>query len=73
MKTTKEIEAAKAVLKEAGYFTDNLWHIEDVKVMTDKIDNDSCQHILYEAVTADIVMETINNLIYNILEGEEEI
>ena len=33
--TTEEqvirVDNAKAVLKEAGYFVDNLWHIEDVQ------------------------------------------
>lgn len=26
-----EIEQARAILKQHGYFVDNLWHIEDVK------------------------------------------
>ena len=27
---TKEVLAAKAVLKENGFYVDNLWHIDDV-------------------------------------------
>jgi len=29
-KTTKIIEATRELLKTFGYFTDNLWHVDDV-------------------------------------------
>lgn len=32
MKKEISIEQAKETLKNAGYFVDNLWHIDDVKV-----------------------------------------
>ena len=31
MPTSKQIEEAKQTLTNAGYFTDNLWHVSDVK------------------------------------------
>ena len=30
-----KIEQAKAILREAGYFVDNLWHINDAKELLD--------------------------------------
>tara|TARA_R110000796_G_scaffold174454_1_gene291421 strand:+ start:469 stop:717 length:249 start_codon:yes stop_codon:yes gene_type:complete len=31
MNTSEEIKQAKQLLKDNGYFVDNLWHIDDVK------------------------------------------
>ena len=53
-----EIEKARQVLQEAGYQTDNLWHINDVK------DNYNCtdeqaMEILVQALDNDATMEQI--------------
>ena len=52
------IEQAKQVLKEAGYFTDNLWHVSDVKDRCN-CENDVAQEILEEALTNEYTMEQI--------------
>jgi hypothetical protein len=44
------IEEAKQVLKDAGFFTDNLWHVDDVKSKF-KCTNDQAQDILNTALT----------------------
>jgi hypothetical protein len=53
-----EINLAKAVLRENGYFVDNLWCIDDVKsnyVCDDEVAHD----ILYRALTIDATYEQI--------------
>lgn len=55
----KEINDAKKVLRDNGYFVDNLWHIDDVKAWSLDCDNETAQKILYDALTNDYVMETI--------------
>ena len=52
------IESAKKVLKENGYFVDNLWHIDDVKSKF-KCDGDVAQEILNQALTNEATMEQI--------------
>ena len=52
------IENAKKVLKENGYFVDNLWHVDDVKSKF-KCDDDVAQGILDEALTNEATMEQI--------------
>jgi len=41
LELAKKIEDAKQVLKEAGYFTDNLWCIVDVKESYDCTDEEA--------------------------------
>jgi hypothetical protein len=64
-----EIEKAKAILREAGYFTDNLWHIDDVKLRFDVTDDEEAQEILEQALTNDWIMEQIH---YGIGEAAED-
>lgn len=52
------IEQAKQVLKEAGYFVDNLWHVSDVKDGCN-CEDDVAQEILEEALTNEATMEQI--------------
>ena len=63
MQTKKElnkIEEAKKVLRQAGYFVDNLWHIEDVRSkFGDNVDEEVCQEVLEEALTNEWIMEQI--------------
>jgi len=53
------IEEAKQVLREAGFFVDNLWHINDIKDMYNCDNNEQAQSILYNALTNDNTMERI--------------
>jgi hypothetical protein len=53
-----EIEQAKQTLKDAGYFVDNLWHIDDVKSKFNCTD-EKAQEILNFALTNEATMEQI--------------
>jgi hypothetical protein len=53
-----EIEQAKAILKQHGYFVDNLWHVSDVKIKFNVSDNEA-QDILNKSLTNDVTMEQI--------------
>ena len=55
---------AKQVLKDAGYYVDNLWHIEDVKAYHECADY-KAQQILNKALTNEWLMGQINELIEN--------
>ena len=63
------IEQAKKVLKENGYYVDNLWHIEDVKLQSDvDVDYDTAYDILNSALTNDWIMEQIHVSISQLIE-----
>lgn len=53
-----EIEKAKAVLRDAGFYVDNLWHIDDVKGRFECTD-EQAQEILEDALTNEATMEQI--------------
>jgi hypothetical protein len=52
-------EKAKEVLRKAGYFVDNLWHVDDIKLRYNCDDNEQAQSILDTALTNDATMEQI--------------
>lgn len=52
------IDQAKQVLKDAGFYTDNLWSIEDVKSQYECTDEQAYQ-VLDEAFNNDRAMEYI--------------
>lgn len=54
----KAIEQAKELLKNYGYFTDNLWHVDDVLTRFD-CDEDTAQSILNDALTNDATFEQV--------------
>lgn len=58
-----KIEEAKQVLREAGYFTDNLWHIDDVKLRFNVTNDEDAQAILEQALTNGWIMEEIHYMI----------
>jgi hypothetical protein len=63
------IEQARQVLKENGYYVDNLWHIDDVKLQSDvDVDDDTAYGILNSALTNDWIMEQINLSISQLIE-----
>ena len=61
-----KIEQAKKTLRDAGYFTDNLWHIDDVKTAYENndleydLDDEDALHLLNTTLTSESVMEYIN-------------
>lgn len=63
-----EIEKAKEVLRKAGFFTDNLWHINDVKGRFQIFDDEDAQDVLNDALTNEWVMEQIYYSIGDIAE-----
>lgn len=56
---------AKEMLRQQGYFVDNLWHVMDV---TDRFDcsDETAQDILYQALTHPYIVEMINDKIRDI-------
>lgn len=58
MVTNKQISKAKQVLKDAGYYTDNLWTVSDVKIKFDCTD-EQAQGVLNKALNNDATIEQI--------------
>lgn len=56
--TQKQIEEAKKLLEDNGYFVSNLWHVRDV---TDSYEcsNETAQDVLFDALTNDATMQQI--------------
>jgi hypothetical protein len=54
---------AKDTLREAGYFVDNLWNIEDVRTIIDGVSDERLEKILCDALTSEYVMEAIWDII----------
>lgn len=53
-----EIANAKLVLRQAGYYVDQLWHISDVKDRFD-CNDDTAQDVLHDALTSEWTLEKI--------------
>lgn len=53
------IEQAKKVLRDNGYYVDNLWHIDDVKSLQEDITEQKAQEVLDLALTNEATMEQI--------------
>lgn len=53
------VAQAKFTLKQAGYFVDNLWCVDDVMYRYDCEDENQAQYILKRALTNDATMEQI--------------
>jgi hypothetical protein len=64
------IAEAKQVLRNEGYFVDNLWHVSDVQNNFECTD-EQAQDILYWSLTRDNVIEFINEYITDIAENEQ--
>jgi hypothetical protein len=64
-----QIQKAKQLLKDNGYFVDNLWQVDDVKEKFE-CDDDTAQEVLNNALTNDATMEQIWLSIY--IFGETE-
>lgn len=56
------VNQAKAILKDAGYYVDNLWHIDDVKGLKSMNDDDAYA-ILDTILSGDYIIEDIANSI----------
>lgn len=71
MGTSREIAIANAklVLKQAGYFVDNLWTVDDVQDRYE-CDEDTAQSILYDALTNEYIVQEIFSQIIDYAECE---
>jgi hypothetical protein len=65
------IESARQVLRDAGYFTDNMWHVNDVKHRFECEDDETAQEILKLALTNEYTMEGIHYSIKHLAELNE--
>lgn len=54
----EQVKLAKALLKSHGYFTDNLWSVDDVQDLFE-CDDDTAQEVLYDALTNENVMSNV--------------
>ena len=54
-----EIEQAKAILKQHGYFVDNLWTVNDVTDRYECLGEGEAQEVLLMALTSEWVIEQI--------------
>jgi hypothetical protein len=59
MNLEKKIEKAKEFLRANGYYTENLWNINDVKNQF-KCTDEAAQSILDESLSDDYIMSIIN-------------
>jgi len=64
------IESAKQFLKDNGYFTDNLWNVEDVKINYNCTDEEA-QAVLDDVLNSDRIKQEINETIDIIAEEHE--
>jgi hypothetical protein len=53
-----DIQYAKDILKNEGYFVDNLWHISDVQQIYDCTD-EKAQEVLFNALTCEWVGQEV--------------
>ena len=64
-----EVEQAKQVLKEAGYYVDNLWSIQDVQANFD-VDDGAAYDTLNGVMHNEYTVQTINELLVEVGVGE---
>lgn len=57
--TLNAIDDAKKLLKEHGYFVDNLWQVEDV-IGNWECTEEQAQEVLYKALTSESTIEQIH-------------
>ena len=58
MENELTIESARQFLKDKGFYTDNLWHIDDVQQNYD-VSDDEAYDILNEAMQSNYIIENI--------------
>ena len=54
---------AKVALECNGYYTENLWHIQDVKTHDESLSDEECMDILDKVLGSPYIIETINESI----------
>lgn len=61
-----QVDEAREVLRKAGYFVDNLWHVNDVKDNYVVLDNEDAQEVLDDALTNEWIIEQIHLTILDV-------
>lgn len=54
---------AKVALEFKGYYTENLWHINDVRTHDETLTDEECMDVLNDVMTSPRIMEEINEAI----------
>ncbi|ATN94937.1 hypothetical protein [Leptospira phage LE3] len=66
-KPSEELQqSAREILKQAGFQTDNLWHIDDVKIKCgSEISDEDAMNILIRAMSGEVIAnETYESIEY---------
>lgn len=58
-----KIEKSRQFLKSQGYYTDNLWQIDDVKAQFPNYDDETCMEILDRIMQNERIIMEINETI----------
>jgi len=69
------LKDAKKILKMYGYYTDNLWHIDDVKNYADDMDDDDAYEVLDRVMQSEYMVSSIFEMIdieAKVIENENE-
>ena len=66
------IETARKFLEQEGYYTRNMWHIDDVCMQYD-CDRETAMNILYDVLQNDWTMMTISDMITETAEDQYEL
>ena len=74
MNTNKEIEQAKQLLKDNGFYIENLWHVDDVKYGANSEDKytECTNNEAYEILSEAIEQESINECIFDNIQAINE-
>lgn len=73
--TAEEIEKAKEILKNNGYYVDNLWRIEDVTDRytdedSNEISEDLANYLLHDTLTNQWIIEQIFYTMHDIAQAD---
>ena len=55
----KKIQNAKNILKDNGYYCDNLWHVDDITQNYPKYNSKDALEVLDDVMTSEYITETI--------------
>lgn len=53
------VKQAKQVLRDAGYYVDNMWHVNDVKIIDPTISTSDAQEVLHNVMNCAPIMEMV--------------
>ena len=74
MNSSKEIQQAKQLLKDNGFYIENLWHVDDVKFGANSEDKyiECTNNEAYEILSEAIEQESINESIFDNIQAINE-